>query len=201
MIEIDLLFYLVNGGTLFILLSPLLLLISPWILLFLIVSIPLGLFLFYHYFSLPQSTSSYEQFSNITIAHRGGRPLVVSNETDEFPENTMAAYRWASSMNGANGIELDVWLSKDNVPMVSHDGYLEHTFAECREFLSSLTCEQLKQLKYLKKNKRDVFDQLGCETIPTLEEVITFLEPTRLKLSEPIERFPSRVFSRSRSRS
>ena len=98
----------------------------------------------------------------------------------------MAAYRWASTIEGADGIELDIWLSKDLVPMVNHDGYLERTFAQCREYISSLTCEQLKQLKYLKKNKRDVYDQLASEIIPTLEEVIVFLEPTKLKLSRSI---------------
>lgn len=96
----------------------------------------------------------------------------------------MAAYRWASMNKGAHGIELDVWLSRDHVAMVNHDGYLEHTFANCREFISSLTCEELKKLKYWKKNRKDIFDHIGCESIPTLEEVIVFLEPTRLKLSE-----------------
>lgn len=187
MIEIDLTLWLINGFTLFIIISPLFIFISPWILLLLLISIPTGIFIFYFHFSLRRSTSSFDQFRNITIAHRGGRPLKIEQENDEFPENTMAAYRWASTMNGADGIELDVWLSKDNVPMVNHDGYLEHTFAECREFISSLTCEQLKQLKYFKRNKRDVFNQIGCEAIPTLEEVIIFLEPTRLKLSEKIK--------------
>jgi glycerophosphoryl diester phosphodiesterase len=181
--EIDIICWMINILTIILLISPLFLLVSYLIVIFLILFIPLIIIFLYYYFSLPQSKSSINQFENISIAHRGGYPLVPSGDKDDFPENTMAAYRWASNMKGVDGIELDVWLSKDHIPMVNHDGYLEHTFVECRQFISSLTCEQLKTLKYLKKNKRDIYDQIGCEIIPTLEEVILFLEPTKLKLS------------------
>jgi len=176
-------FWIINGLTFLIVISPLFLFLSCYLVIFFLVVIPGTILFLYYYFSLPQSTSSTEPFKNIVIAHRGGHPLTLIDEHDDFPENTMAAYRWASNTTGADGIELDVWLSKDLVPMVNHDGYLEHTFADCKQFISSLTCEQLKQLKYFKKNKRDIYDQIECEIIPTLEEVITFLEPTKLKLS------------------
>jgi hypothetical protein len=181
--DVDISFWLINILTIIFLISPLFLIISYPIVIFLILIIPLIICFLYYYFSLPRSKSSINQFENITIAHRGGQPLIPSGDEDDFPENTIAAYRWASNMKGVDGIELDVWLSKDNIPMVNHDGYLGHTFSESQEFISSLTCEQLKKLKYLKKNKRDIYDHIGCETIPTLEEVIIFLEPTKLKLS------------------
>ncbi|CAF3532652.1 unnamed protein product [Rotaria sp. Silwood1] len=177
----DIQFWIINGLTIILLISPLFLIISYIIIIFLILIIPLTIFFLYTYFSLPKCRRSINQFKNLTIAHRGGQPLIPSNDND-FPENTMAAYRWASKINGIDGIELDVWLSRDHIPMISHDGYLEHTFANCRQFISSLTCAELKQLKYLKKNKRDIYDHIGCEIIPTLEEVIIFLEPTKLKL-------------------
>ncbi|CAF0715250.1 unnamed protein product [Adineta steineri] len=179
---INISFWIINGLTIILLVSPLFLIMSYLLVIFIIFLIPLKLFFLYCYFSLPRSQSSINQFENISIAHRGGRPLVLTDEKDDFPENTLAAYRWASNTNGVHGIELDVWLSRDHIPMVNHDGYLEHTFAECSQFISSLTCDELKKLKYLKKNKRDIYDHIGCETIPTLEEVILFLEPTKLKL-------------------
>ena len=182
----DIVFWIINGLTAALLISPLFLFISYLTVIFLILILPLTIFFLYRYFSLPKSQSSVNQFGNITIAHRGGRPLVSSSDKDDFPENTMAAYRWASNIKGADGIELDVWLSRDNIPMVNHDGYLGHTFSGSREFLSSLACDELKKLKYFKKNKRDIYDQMGCEIIPTLEEVIIFLEPTKLKLSMSI---------------
>ncbi|CAF3675610.1 unnamed protein product [Rotaria sordida] len=177
----DIQFWIINGLTIILFIIPLFLIVSYIIVILLILIIPLIIFFFYSYFSLPKCRKSTNQFKNLTIAHRGGQPLIPLNDND-FPENTMAAYRWASNINGVDGIELDVWLSRDHIPMVNHDGYLEHTFVNCKQFISSLTCDELKQLKYFKKNKRDIYDYIGCEIIPTLEEVIVFLESTKLKL-------------------
>src|SRR5512134_1609461 len=51
-------------------------------------------------------------------AHRGASAAA--------PENTMAAFR-AAEAAGADGIELDVHLSRDGVPVVIHDATLERT--------------------------------------------------------------------------
>ncbi|CAF4009151.1 unnamed protein product [Rotaria sordida] len=174
-------FWIINGVTIALLVSSLFLIFSYAVVIFLIFIFPLTIYFLFNYFSVPQCRRSVNQFKNITIAHRGGQPLIPSDDND-FPENTMAAYRWASNINGIDCIELDVWLSRDHIPMVNHDAYLEHTFANCQQFISSLTCAELKQLKYLKKNKSDIYNQIGCEIISTLEEVIIFLEPTKLKL-------------------
>lgn len=180
---IDVQFWVINGVTVAFLISPLFLIFSYKMAIYLILIAPITISFLYYYFSLQKCRGSVNQFKNITIAHRGGQPLIPSKDKD-FPENTMAAYRWASTMRGVDAIELDVWLSRDHIPMVSHDAYLGHTFANCRDFISSLTCAELKQLKYFRKNKSDVYDQVDCETIPTLEEVIIFLQPTKLKLSK-----------------
>jgi glycerophosphoryl diester phosphodiesterase len=47
------------------------------------------------------------------IGHRGGLPF--------GPYNTMKAFRGAVEAK-LEGIEFDVWLSKDNVPMITHGG-------------------------------------------------------------------------------
>jgi glycerophosphoryl diester phosphodiesterase len=52
------------------------------------------------------------------IAHRGGSGL--------RPENTMAAFDHAATL-GVDGLECDVRLSRDGVPMVIHDDTLERT--------------------------------------------------------------------------
>jgi glycerophosphoryl diester phosphodiesterase len=54
----------------------------------------------------------------LNIAHRGAAA--------EAPENTLAAFELALRQ-GADGIELDVRLSSDDVPMVIHDGRLNRT--------------------------------------------------------------------------
>src|SRR5512139_238892 len=54
----------------------------------------------------------------IVFAHRGGAALA--------PENTLVAFD-AGLAAGADGIELDVRLSRDGVPVLMHDPTLERT--------------------------------------------------------------------------
>ncbi len=49
----------------------------------------------------------------IGFAHRGARA--------EAPDNTLASFRLALSL-GATGLESDVWLTADGVPVLDHDG-------------------------------------------------------------------------------
>ena len=49
----------------------------------------------------------------ITFAHRGARA--------HAPENTLEAFSLALKL-GANGLESDVWLTADGVPVLDHDG-------------------------------------------------------------------------------
>lgn len=49
----------------------------------------------------------------LLFAHRGGRA--------HAPENTLEAFRNAVEM-GATGLESDVWLTSDGVPVLDHDG-------------------------------------------------------------------------------
>jgi glycerophosphoryl diester phosphodiesterase len=51
----------------------------------------------------------------ITFAHRGARA--------HAPENTIEAFQLALEM-GAAGLESDVWLSRDGIPVLEHDGVL-----------------------------------------------------------------------------
>ena len=61
------------------------------------------------------------------FAHRGF--------SGEYPENTMLAFRKAYE-TGCDGIELDVQLTKDGVPVIMHDETIDRT-------LSSVTLEDL----------------------------------------------------------
>ena len=74
-------------------------------------------------FTPPQTRSSAEAgrrliWPPLNIAHRGA--------SGEAPENTLAAFDLALRQ-GAGGIELDVHLSSDGVPMVIHDPHLRRT--------------------------------------------------------------------------
>lgn len=83
-------------------------------------------------------------------AHRG-------NSAD-YPENTMSAFRSAIEL-GADGIELDVHLTRDGVPVVIHDADVARTTSG-QGMVSDFYLADLKKL-----------DAGRGEHIPTFEEV------------------------------
>src|SRR5438309_6091732 len=62
----------------------------------------------------------FESTRPLVFAHRGGAALA--------PENTMAAFDRGMAL-GADGLELDVRLSRDGVVVVHHDATLDRTTA------------------------------------------------------------------------
>src|SRR4051794_14141171 len=59
----------------------------------------------------------------IAFAHRGARA--------HAPENTLEAFELALKL-GANGLESDVWLTADGVPVLDHDGVLRRRIGRSR---------------------------------------------------------------------
>src|SRR5690554_6576787 len=72
----------------------------------------------------------------LVIAHRGASYYT--------PENTMAAFQLAYDM-GAVMIELDVQLSKDEIPVVIHDADLKKTTSG-KGLVSDYTYQELQKL-------------------------------------------------------
>ena len=72
----------------------------------------------------------------LIIAHRGASAVA--------PENTLAAFNRAIS-DGADGVEFDVQLSKDGVPVVVHDATLTRTAGQ-NQNVASLTAEELSRV-------------------------------------------------------
>ncbi|CAF1401373.1 unnamed protein product [Didymodactylos carnosus] len=142
-----------------------------------------ALALVYNFYKLP-SAQGHHVFENLIIAHRGGQPL-LRDDNNDFPENSLAAFKWASMSLLVDGIELDTQLSKDYIPMVIHDTWLHQTFDNCHGKVSDYTCAELKKFLFKRKIvKTDVgtSDLYKTERILTLEEVIQFLQKTKLKV-------------------
>jgi glycerophosphoryl diester phosphodiesterase len=94
----------------------------------------------------------------LNFAHRGA--------SHDAPANTLAAFQLAAEM-GADGLELDVHLSRDGEPVVIHDFTLEGT-TDGRGRVSDKTLAELQQL-----DAGGWFDaQFAGERIPTLQQVI-----------------------------
>lgn len=103
--------------------------------------------------------------SFINYAHRGA--------SEYFPENTMHAFEMGVQM-GANGIETDVQLTKDNAPVLFHDNTLARVTGEA----GSVCDYTLEELREFRVRKGDLEGQ-----IPTLDAFLGRFAGCGLKLA------------------
>ena len=103
------------------------------------------------------------------IAHRGASGYA--------PENTMEAFLLAIEQ-GADGIELDVQLSRDGIPVVIHDETIDRV-TDRTGYVKDYTLQELKELAVLK----DRFPQYSQSKIPTLKEVLEAVKPSGIQVN------------------
>lgn len=96
--------------------------------------------------------------ATLNLAHRGASAYA--------PENTLAAFDLAFEM-GADGVELDVTLSSDRVPVIIHDDKVDRT-TNGHGLIQQMTLAQIKQLDA----GRWFGDKFAGERIPTLDQVL-----------------------------
>ena len=110
------------------------------------------------------------------VAHRGGGKLA--------PENTIAAMRCGLN-HGFRGVEFDVMLTKDGVPVVMHDPQLGRTVAG-EGSIAELTAQDL--------TARDAGAWFGeafeGEPVPTFEQVAAFCMANGLWMDIEIKPVP-----------
>jgi len=92
------------------------------------------------------------------------------------PENTLEAFELAAKM-GADGVELDVQLTRDGEVVVIHDETIDRV-CNGHGWVKDYTLEELKTFKVNRPHP-----QYTDAQIPTLREVYELLAPTRLKVN------------------
>jgi len=97
-------------------------------------------------------------FQNRFYAHRG-----LHDNGSDAPENSLRAFEKA--VEGNFGIELDIQLTKDKIPVVFHDVTLARMCGKEGK-ISEYTYEELQQLRLEQSDQR----------IPTLEEVLELVD-------------------------
>lgn len=105
----------------------------------------------------------------LILAHRGASSVRF--------ENTMAAFEKAFE-DGADGIELDVQLTEDGIPIIIHDPDFARV-AGIRKRVSSVTSAEVQSFRVGKK----LWRILMGSRIPTLLEVVSFCYQHRLVLN------------------
>jgi glycerophosphoryl diester phosphodiesterase len=118
--------------------------------------------------------------------HRGARAI--------YPENTLPAFTYAIDA-GADVLEMDVAVTKDNVLVISHDPHInpeictgphpgiaihELTFAELREY----DCGALKNTHFPKQHP------VPGTRIPTLDEVLSLSSRGNIQFNIETKSFP-----------
>lgn len=110
------------------------------------------------------------------IAHRCGGRLAA--------ENSLAGLA-AAARAGCRGVEFDVMLSADGVPVLMHDDRVDRT-TNCKGLVAELSLEQLRQAT------------VGSEPVPTLEEALGHCR--RLGLWANIEIKPNQLGAEATAR-
>lgn len=100
-------------------------------------------------------------------AHRGC--------SQNYPENTLLAFKKACELNNLAGIELDIQLTKDGEIVVIHDETVDRT-TDGKGYVRDYTLQELKKLRVKTGND---FQDVNLEelSIPTMDEVLDILEP------------------------
>lgn len=92
-----------------------------------------------------------------------------------YPENTLLAFAKAAECGVADGIELDIQLTKDGEIVIMHDETLDRT-TNGSGYLKDYTLAELKELS-VGVNMKGFFPR---QTIPTMREYFELIAPTKL---------------------
>jgi glycerophosphoryl diester phosphodiesterase len=105
----------------------------------------------------------------LIIGHRGASAVA--------PENTMAAFREAIAV-GADGIEFDVRLTRDSVPVVIHDSTLRRT-GGVNQRVADLSWQELTKVDVGSWFRPGSF---AAETVPSLRELFDLFQSNNASL-------------------
>jgi len=112
----------------------------------------------------------------LNFAHRGS--------LTEAPENTLPAFQKALD-HGAQGLELDVQLTKDDNLVVCHDHNLTRFNKDARGRVKDYTLKEIKKIDVGASFSEEFRDT----TVPTLEEILEIC-PGDVKLNIEIKNIP-----------
>ena len=103
----------------------------------------------------------------------------------KYPENTLISYEAAIDL-GVDCFEFDIWLSKDKVPVLMHDGNARRTCGVDRA-LRDMTLAEIKELEAAYVSKfGDEFVGKGIE-VPTLQELCELVSKKRPHMALGVE--------------
>lgn len=116
------------------------------------------LFLMYLFSIKPNKKRDLNFLLKHYYSHRG-----IHNNNDKNPENSILAFQMAGEKG--YGIELDIQVTKDNIPVIFHDKSLLRV-CNLENKIQNFTLEELKKLKLFKSD----------QYLPTFKEVLDLVD-------------------------
>ena len=132
----------------------------------------LAAFLLFIFFTLPRmkNETAEEKLGGRKFAHRG-----LFDNGGSTPENSMSAFK--AAVKCGYGIELDVHISKDGVPVVIHDSSLKR-MCGCKYAVEEMPLSEIKKLCLLGTNEKilTLFEVLSAVAgaVPLIVEIKTY---------------------------
>ncbi len=123
--------------------------------------------------SFEKKESTYKKVEILRRSKRITKVWAHRGASAHAPENTLPAFELAEVL-GADGIELDVQLSKDGVPVVIHDERIDRV-SDGAGNVRDYTLEELRGF-----NMNQKFPAYGHVVMPTLSEVYDLVKRTDL---------------------
>lgn len=149
--------------------------------------------------SVPENHGNGEQYCMRVVAHRGGGY--------DYPENSLLAFRNTRG-KGCTAVELDLRLTKDNIPILFHDSTIERLTGQ-QGTISEMTWNELKEFdisfNHPLKNKFSESERIALlhdvlpECLANEQRVIIDIKETRLDVVQVVldayEKYP-KLFQR-----
>ncbi|MBI3952284.1 MAG: hypothetical protein HY314_17680 [Acidobacteria bacterium] len=120
------------------------------------------------------------------MGHVQGKPLIIAHRgaSGTVPENTLAAVERARTL-GADGIEVDVQLTRDLIPVIIHDHTVDRT-TDGSGYVSDFSLGEIRRLDagswFNQKHPRRASEAFVGLKLPTLEVVIDLTAETKRRL-------------------
>ncbi|XP_020297924.1 glycerophosphodiester phosphodiesterase 1 isoform X2 [Pseudomyrmex gracilis] len=149
--------------------------------------------------SIPENRGNGEQYCMRVVAHRGGGY--------DYPENSLLAIR-NSKGKGCTAVELDLRLTKDNIPIIFHDSTIERLTGQIGT-INEMTWEELKKFdisynhplrnKFSNSESIALFHDALQECLNNEQRVIIDIKETRIDVVQVVldayEKYP-KLFQR-----
>jgi glycerophosphoryl diester phosphodiesterase len=137
---------------------------------------------FWHLASSHRTSHNY--FSTYSQRQTPMRPLIVSHAgyAGLYPENSLLSIKAAMDV-GADVIEIDMHLTKDNHIVIHHDGTVDRN-TDGKGVIAEMTLDEIKRLDAGVK----FGSQFAGEKAPTLEEVAQLVQGSSVQLLLEIKR-------------